>query len=76
VIPSNRDRAAKALDALDPKDTWGAPVLANRIVDMLANLMHLVEQAFHEDDEFCEDFEGLVQTAKIHYDAECRGDFS
>ena len=75
---NNDKRAAQALNALEPTDGWGSTNLGTRIVDMLTNLMHLVDQAYEHVvqrpvPEFCDDFEGLVEAAKMHYTVE-RGD--
>lgn len=75
---TNDKRAAQALNALEPTDGWGSTNLGTRIVDMLTNLMHLVDQAYEHGcngqfPEFCDDFESLVEAAKMHHTVE-RGD--
>ena len=75
---TNEKRAEQALNALQPTDGLGGTSLSTRIVDLLTNLMHLVDQAYEHDlngehPHFFDDFEGLLEQAKMHYAVE-RGD--
>ena len=74
---NNDKRVAQALNALEPTDGWGSTNLSTRIVDLLTNLMHLVDQAYEHGcngqfPEFCDEFEHLVEVAKMHYDVEAK----